>query len=291
MTGLDAAFGANRTPIYGSDVLIGVMNITTAQGGPTTFVLNYDENDLGNFIPHSTNTDAGIVGENGTIISFDPNTGRGELFDGPTPGTNPPKCGGFSAGFVNSAVVYLYDAGRGFIIDTDISTPTPPVGGTPPPCPITNNAFSGTLTPQALPTGPSPGQFAVTDFLAGNMIAQFGASASPNVPNAALTFNVDGTGGYTAGGDVTSLDTQGGNLPDVSFTGKSGNVSISDSPPTTPVLGRGALQVPPGLFGDFNPADQKFPFLVVIYVVDHNQFVGIGFNSGFDSGLMFFDPQ
>jgi hypothetical protein len=262
------------------------MNITTAQGGPTTFVLNFDENDIGTIIAHVTNTDAGTIGENGTIVSFDPTTGRGVLSDAGDSSTNPPTCGGFSAGFVNSAVFYLYDTGRGFIIDADISTPTVPGIA----CPITNNAFSGTLTPQALPTGPAPGQFTVADFLAGNVIAEFGASASPDMPDAALTFNVVTTGAYTAGGDVTTLDTQGGNLPGVSFTGNSGNISISDSI-ATPTLGRGTIELPPGLFGDFNPLDQKFPFLAIIYVIDHNQFVAIGYRSGTPSGVMLFEPQ
>jgi len=273
MTGLDSMYTATHTAVYGPDVIIGVMNTTAAAGG-STFGINFYENDLGNFISKQPDPNTGAPGENGTI-TFDPTTGRGVLSDGANLPTNVPPCGGFSAGFVNSAVFYLYDAGRGFIIDTDISTPTVQNVA----CPMTNNAFSGTLTPQV--AGPF-----TSAFVTGNYLAEFGASASPNLPNAALTFNVDGTGAYTAGGDVTSLDTQGGNLPDVSFTGKTGNVSISD-----PTLGAGVISVPPGLFGDFNPADQKFPFPALFYIIDQNEFVGIGFNAGTFSGVMFFDPQ
>jgi hypothetical protein len=274
MTGMDSMYTANHTAVYGPDVMIGVMNITTAAGA-TTFYLNFVENDLGTSISHvfNPNPDALTVGENGTIVSFDPSTGRGVLSDAAT--VNPPRCGGFSAGFVNSAVFYLYDSGRGFIIDTDISTPTIPNLA----CPMTNNAFSGTLTPQA--AGPF-----TADFFSRNFIAQFGASASSDVPNAALTFNVDTTGAYTAGGDVTSLDSQGGNLPDVSFTGNRGNVSISDQ-----TLGGGGILVPPGLLGDFNPTHQKYPFSMFFYIIDKNEFVSIGFNSGTFSGVAFFDPQ
>jgi hypothetical protein len=280
MTGLDSTYTATHTAVYGPDVIIGVMNITTAATGEITFGLNFDENDLGNFISKQPDPNTGAPAENGQIV-FDPNTGRGVLSDGPSVVAGQPTCGGFSAGFVNSAVFYLYDVGRGFIIDTDISTPTVPNLA----CPMTNNAFSGTLTPQAA------GPFTNASVL-GNLLAEFGASASPTVPNAALTFNVDSTGGYMAGGDVTTLDTQGGNLPDVSFTGNSGNVSIGGGgDPTQQALGRGILSVPPGLFGDFNPADQKFPFPVLLYVINQNEFVGIGFNSGTPSGVMFFDPQ
>src|SRR5262249_18860972 len=124
----------------------------------------------------------------------------------------------------------------------------------------------------------------------GSLVGGVGGGGWGEGAGGALTFGVDNTGAYTAGGDVTTLDTQAGNLPDVSFSGKSGNIAISDSP-ATPVLGRGTIQLPPGLFGDFNAADQKFPFLALIYIIDHNQFVTIGYNFGTPSGVMLFDPQ
>jgi hypothetical protein len=272
MTGLDGTSTPNGV-VFGPDVIIGVMNITPIAGG-STFSVNFYQNDLGSVISKQPDPNTGAPGENGTIL-FDPATGRGVLSDGPNFPTNVPPCGGFSSGFVNSAVFYLYDTGRGFIIDTDISTPTLPSVA----CPMTNNAYSGTLTPQA--AGPFN-----SASVSGNLLAEFGASASPNIPNAALAFNIDSTGAFTAGGDVTSLDppVQGGNLADVSFFGQSGNVSISD-----PTLGTGVISVPPGLFGDFNPKDQKFPFAAVFYMIDQNEFVGIGLGSV--SGVMFFDPQ
>src|SRR5208282_4060475 len=64
----------------------------------------------------------------GTLVSYDPNTGRGAV-------SFP---GGFQAGFVDSAVFYLYDNGEGYFIDTD------PSGAAGP----TNKAFSGTLVQQ-----------------------------------------------------------------------------------------------------------------------------------------------
>jgi hypothetical protein len=280
MTGMDGMSTPNGV-VFGPDVIIGVMNITPV-GADARFSLNFYQNDLGNIISKSPDPQTGLP-ETGTM-SFDPATGRGVLSDGANLPTNVPPCGGFAAGFLNSAVFYLYDTGRGFIIDTDISTPTLPSVA----CPMTNNAFSGTLTPQA--AGPFNNAS-----VSGNFLAGFGASASPNLPNAALTFNIDSTGAYTAAGDVTSLDTQGGNLPDVSFFGKSGNVSISDA-----TLGTGVILLPPGLFGDFKPQDQTVPcqptgsrcpavFPAVFYMIDQNEFVGIGLSS--ISGVIFFDPQ
>jgi hypothetical protein len=267
MTGLDSTISSNNTAVYGPDAIIGVMNIAPSTGGATTFNVNFDANDIGKILLGQA--------ENGSVVSFDPATGRGVLSDPSNTTVIPPVCGGFGAGFVNSAVFYLSDAGRGFIIDTDISTPT--VAGVV--CPMTNNAFSGTLTPQA--AGPF-----TADFISGNLIAEFGASASPELPNAELTFHVDSTtGAYTAGGDVTSLDSQGGNLPNVSFTFGSGNLSVTD-----PALGRGIMELPAPLFGNFNPA-QKYPYPALFYVIDKNEFVSIAINSGTFSGVSFFDPQ
>src|SRR5207302_49279 len=103
LTGMDEPTG---TSTVGPDVTIGLLNIS----GGTSFTLNFDTNDIGSVLTsHFTN---------GSIASFDPATGRA-VVSAP---------GDFQAGFVDSAVIYLYDQGAGFFIDTDISTPN----GTPP---------------------------------------------------------------------------------------------------------------------------------------------------------------
>jgi len=97
-------------------------------------------------------------------------------------------------------VMYFYDQGSAFFIDTDISTPD----GTPPDQAMTNNAFSGTLTPQV---GTS---FSASD-LSGNLLAGFGGTSSPNIPNLELAVNFDGsTGTYEVLGDLTSLPSEDG---------------------------------------------------------------------------------
>ena len=246
LTGMDEPSGTD-TP--GPDVVIGVMTISDGN----TFNMTFNSNDLGAIV---TSHPAA-----GTITSFDPTTGRAVLSDP----------GGFESGFVDSAVIYLYDNGSGFVIDTDISTPD----GTPPAQAITNNAFSGTLTPQ---TG---GPFNIASALSGNLIAGFGGSASSDVPNWDLGFALNTANGtYTAAGELTSLPSQDGEAINAQFAG---TYSIFNT-----VLGHGGLRVPAALFGDFTSGNT---ITASFYLIAPNRFVLIGVQSGLHSGIAFFDPQ
>lgn len=245
-TGMDEPSGTD-TP--GPDVVIGVMTISDT----SAFDLTFDSNDLGAVFNAHTGS--------GAITSFDPTTGRAVLS----------WPGGFESGFVDSAVLYYYDQGSAFIIDTDISTPD----GTPPDQAITNNAFSGTLTPQ---TATSVNASTVS----GNVIAGFGGSASSNVPNWDLAFNFDSSAGkYTALGDLTSLTSQDGEAIDGQF---SGSYQLLNS-----TTGHFAFSsIPAAVFGDFT-SGANVP--ASFYVIAPNQFVMIGQQAGTYSGIAFFDPQ
>ncbi|HTR48117.1 MAG TPA: hypothetical protein VMM16_12100 [Verrucomicrobiae bacterium] len=246
LTGMDEP-GGTDTP--GPDAIIGVMTIS----GGNAFNLTFDSNDLGTIL---TSHPAA-----GAIASFDPGTGRAVVSDP----------GGFESGFVDSAVIYLYDAGSGFVIDTDISTPD----GTPPAQAITNDAFSGTLTPQ---TG---GPFNGASALSGNLVVGFGGSASADVPNWDLGFALNSSNGtYAAAGELTSLPSQDGEAVNAQF---SGTYSMLNT-----VLGHGRFQVPAALFGDFTSGNTV---TASFYLIAPNRFVLIGVASGLHSGVAFFDPQ
>jgi hypothetical protein len=246
MTGMDSPSG---TTTIGPAVFIGVMQIAAGNA----FTLTFDSNDVGTVL---TSHPAG-----GTI-TFDPSTGRGVLADP----------GGFQNGFLDDAVFYLSDTGTGFIIDTDPSAPN----GVPPAQAITNDAYSGTLTTQA--AGPFNLQ-SVT----GNLIAQFGGSAAPTTPNVTAAFNFDPTmGAYTAAGDLTSLPSQGANLPSITF---SGTYQFFD-----PTFGHGIVNVPAPLLGDFTPV-VGLTHKVSYYLVGPNQFVCVGIDTGVFSGVGVFDPE
>jgi hypothetical protein len=246
MTGMDAVPGTANG--IGPDVIIGVMTISTANG----FSMTFDSNDLGNvLIEHPT---AGVV------TSFDSTTGRGVLSND----------GGFNAGFVNSAAFYLYDVGSAFIIDIDPSTPD----GTPPDQAVTNNAFSGTFVTQSgIPFN--------AQSLSGNLLALSGASAIPDIPNIAAVVNVNNQAGTLSGsGDLTSLNSQEGNVPNVTFNGA---YTITDAN-----LGHGSGTLPAGFFGFFQ-SNAQIP--VSFYMIAPDQFVLIGAENGANSGVSFFDPQ
>jgi len=249
MTGMDAVPGTQNG--IGPDVIIGVLTVSAGSApGVSVVDLFFDSNDLGNI---ETSHDSG----NG-IVQFDPNTGRGVIS----------ISGGFESGFVDSAVFYLFDAGAGFIIDTDPSTPT----GTPPAIAMTNIAFSGTLIPQK---GPFNSQS-----ISGNVLFLSGATAIASVvPNVEAAFNFN-TGTYNAAGDLTSLETQLGNFPNFSITG---SYSVVD-----PAHGHGTTMLPQQFFGDFS-GTQYYP--AAFYLIDSDRFVLIGRQSGIYSGVSFFDPQ
>jgi len=247
MTGMDVQPG---TQIIGPDVIIGVMNVAPGNQNGSFFNLNFDSNDIGIIL---TNHPAG-----GFVSSFDPATGRGVIN----------VAGGFQTGFVNTATFYLYDVGKGFIIDSDLSTPP----GTPPNLTSTNNAFSGTFTTQSTPP------FDNTS-LSGGLILRSGESAIPLIPNIAAGLTVDNVNGILNGiGDLTSADSQVGNAPDVMFAGKYSIVS----PPSA--SGRGLAQFPAGFFGDFSTSN---PYNASFYMIAPNQFVLIGIQPGIHSGVVF----
>ncbi|HET8924062.1 MAG TPA: hypothetical protein VFN26_13820 [Candidatus Acidoferrum sp.] len=261
VTGMDAVPGSASNQA-GPDVIIGVAKIAAIPNMPSySFNLTFDENDLGTTIFTAKPTAGFLI--------FDPTTGRGAI-------TVP---GGFGVGFMDSSVFYLNDVGQGFIIDADISTCVPggPVcpGGVPPNnYPITNNAFSGTFTPQV--AGPFSNQT-----LSGNLIFSSGASAISAIPNvdAGVTFNAS-AGTYNAKGDLTSLDSQAGLQPDITFNG---TYNVNDAG-----LGHVLVRLPQQFFGVFG-ANQ--PIFSLGYIIGPNQVVVIGIQSGVFSGVLFFDPQ
>ena len=238
MTGMDSPHGTQN---IGPDVIIGVMTITGATtSGTGIFGVTFDSNDLGIIL---TNHPAP-----GMVASFDPTTGRGVIS----------VDGGFNTGFMDSAVFYLYDAGKGFIIDADPSTNTG----------ITNNAFSGTFTTQTQ-------NFA----LSGNLIAGSVGSATIDIPNFEAAFHVNGqTGAATAMGDLKSVPL--GGVPNEAFTG---SFLITNFP-----LGYGTAMLPAGVFTPTATAQQT---PASFYMLGPNQFVLIGTQSGVYSGISFFDPE
>ena len=255
MTGMDVIPG---TTTLGPQSVVGVLNIAAA----STFSLNFDSNDVGAILTNHLT---------GGTITYDPVTGRGQLL---APSNPPASVGGFSSGFVNSAVFYLYDDGAGFVIDTDPSTPN----GTPPAQATTNNALSGTFTPQTV--GPFNPQT-----LSGNLLVGFGGSAIVGIPNMAAVFVADSSADtFSATGDATSADPPagGGNLPNIAF---SGSFAFTDL-----TVGRGIAMLPSPLFGNFTAtSNQAYP--VSFYVVGPNQLVLIAVQNGAFSGVGFADPQ
>lgn len=255
MTGIDAL--PNPSTGIGPDVIIGVLNIS----GGNKFTLTFDENDLGTVL--MTHPASGLV-------DFDPTTGRGAFSD----------LGGFQSAFMDKSVFYLYDVGKGFIIDADISTCAP---GSPPPCvpatpstAITNNAFSGTFTTQF------GGPFSASS-INGNLIGGFGATAIPDIPDIEAAITADSTAGaFTALGDMDTLSTQKGNHRNVPFGGTYFFLDAS--------LGHGSGALPPFVFGDL-VSDQGATKFTSFYMICQNQFVLIGVQSGVQSGIDFFDPE
>jgi len=272
LTGMDTVSGTTNE--VGPDVIIGVLTIPNPVGGTAaTYTLTFDENDLGKIL-------TGHSASGAITPAFDPATGRGVLS---APGS------GFGNGFMDTAVLYLYDAGAGFVIDGDISTCATTINCTPPNnYPITNNAFSGTLTPQV--TGV---QFDNTS-VSGNVTFSAGATANPNIPSvvAGMNFTFSSTAippaAYTAKGDVSSLSDQAGNnLTDVPFNG---TYSVLD-----PTLGHGLLRLPEQIFGVFPGSGQLDS--AFFYLIGPNQAVAIGIQQGNNgqpgpqSGVIFLDPQ
>jgi len=244
LTGTAFANGALSTT-----VLIGLLTVSGGQSATVNFEFNNAGNVNQGQIPSTNN--AGSVFNN----SFDPATGRVLFFQT----------------FFTSAAVYLYDVGKGFMID------------------ISNNgasrAFSGPLIPQA------QGPFSVSD-TEGTYIGVAGGSSSPAMPNldiaANLAQNPDGSQGYTSKVDFTNANLGiGVNGQVQDFGGLSGLYRLVD-----PNLGRGVISFSPGIFGDFTSGQAVYGSF---YLIGPRQFVaigqGVGGNGGDPSGILFFDPQ
>lgn len=231
---------------------IGLLRVNQpTQGQPNyPYQLQFDRNDLGNILQSHPNI--------GTIDTFNPTSGRGVI----------DSTDGFNQGFITTGVVYLDDTGDGFFLDLD---PSPVVA--PPTGPIVNYGLSGVIVPQ------SAGPFTASTF-GGNILAGFGGSAIPLLPNFAGVLNVDSSGqNYTAIGDLT--DQTRGNLPGVTF---SSQLQVSNFS-----TGYGQIGFPGGLFGDFNVVGSNE--LSTLYVIGPNRFVSIGMRSGTQSGVNIFTPQ
>lgn len=250
LTGFDEPTGTSDVrPV----VIVGLLTVTGTTNH--SYSLTFDINAIGNvLVKHGTN---------GTI-TLDPTTGRAQF-------TSPD---GFAASFVNSGALYLYDTGKGFFIEEDLSTPD----GTPPDQATTNLALSGTTLPQ---TGAPFKQ----SNLSGNVIAGFGASSSPIIPNLELGINLANSANsqtYSAVGDLTSIPTQAANLPNIQFSGTYGLVNATQ--------GYGRMQLPAAIFGDFtSPSGTQVT--ATFYMIAPNQFVGISIAPTKFSGAFFVDPQ
>jgi hypothetical protein len=236
-------------------VIVGQLTVS----GGNAFSVQFDINDIGQF----------LIGEGASgTVTFDPSTGRAAL-SAPT---------GFNTNFLNSGAWYLYDTGKGFFVEEDIST-----SGAVTASSITNRALSGTTLPQ------TAAPFQLSN-VSGNVIAGFGASSTPLVPNAALGMNIIsptavGTGkagSYTSIGDLASIATQsipqGGKIPDGPYSGR---IAFIDS--TNLANGHGLITFQAPLLGDFSSGTT---YQATFYMIAPNQFVAIAGISGSSLGTV-----
>jgi hypothetical protein len=237
ITGEDAPGGS---PVPSPDVAIGALTIAPDKSASLTF----DSNDAG-----TVKTGTTIAG---TLTFYDTNTGRGVI-------SFP---GGFDAGFMDTAVFYLFDNGTGFIIDGDAQS-----AGT-----AGNRGFSGTLSRQF------PGPYS-TATISGGLIGVSGASASPAIPNAEVALSAD-----PASGTMTGLvSVTGVGVPQLADTPIQATYSVLD-----PATGHGTAVIPGGFFGDFTP---HLMLPTSFYLIVGNQFVAIGAQAGTPSGVTFVEAQ
>jgi len=224
-------------------VEIGLLTIT----GGTTAAVNFESNTGGNAnVQQVPQTATGSVYKG----MFDPTTGRALLL----------------STFFTSGAVYLYDTGKGFLIDISSSGCL---------------GYSGEIIPQAA------GPFSNAD-LTGNSIGVAGGSSSPSIPNLDFAINFapstnSSNLNYSTLVDYT--DETGRQVPSYSLTG-TGQVQEQ-------TLGWGRISFTPGVFGDFSGTSSTV--LASFYLIGPNQFVAIGQgeNGGAGvqpSGVMYFDP-
>jgi len=252
ITGMDIVPGTN---IVEPDVIVGVMSISEG----TNFSLTFDANDEGDIKP--THTISGTV-------TFDPSTARGVAS----------VVGGFNTGFIEHAVFYTYDVGKGYMIDGDSYQNIPPANS------ITNNGFSGTFTSQAAGL--------TAQSISGGVVSVFNGAAAPDpsggtlttdLPYVAATFNFANMNGtFTGVGALTSFTTGFTEVAN-SNLGLDGSFSIVDT-----VVGRGTANVPTAVFGHY-PAFQAIS--ATFYMIAPNSFVLIGTQQGVYSGVALFEPN
>lgn len=252
LTGMDIVPGTNNVE---PDVIIGVISIS----GGTNFSLTFDANDEGNIKP--THKISGTV-------TFDPSTGRGVAA----------VVGGFNTGFIEHAVFYLYDVGKGYMIDGDSYQNIPPANS------ITNNGFSGTFTPQAADL--------TAQSISGGVVSVFNGAAAPDpsggtlttdLPYIAATFDFAGMSGtFTGVGALTSFTTGFAEVGNSNLA-LNGSFSIVDT-----VVGRGMAELPTAVFGNY-PAIQTIS--ATFYIIAPNSFVLIGTQQGVYSGVALFQPN
>jgi hypothetical protein len=229
------------------DVMIGQLTVTGSSVGASA-TAQFDENSAGSV--HLNSTGGGAIYNS----PFDATTGRVVIVNS----------------FIVAAAVYLYDTGKGFVIDV-----TPGGVGV-------NRAASGPLLPQAAPP------VSAQSDLSGNLIALGGGSSSPSVPNFDMAATFDGASTYSAEGDLASSNTAiNGNGQFPGFNLASDAFKIVDA-----TFGHGEIFLLGGLFGDPNAGSTD---VASFYLIGPNQFVAMGLGpstvGGIPSGILFFDPQ
>lgn len=239
LTGSAPLNGAKSTA-----VLVGVL---TVSGNSTA--ANYETNFAGG----NTNQNPNII--TGSVFTpLDPTTGRALLLNT----------------FFTSAAVYLYDTGKGFLIDITSGS---------------SHALSGPLIPQAL------GPFTASE-IGGTYIGLAGGSSVPAIPNLDFAASLDANAmTYSDEVDFTSNLSVGpsgnGQVQNFAFTGFQWVL-------VDPASGRGEISFPPTVFGDFTSTTGQ-PTFASFYLIGPRQFVAIGQGSdglgGEPSGVLFFDPQ
>jgi hypothetical protein len=241
LTGAETSGGSTAT-----DAIVGVITVSGGSGG--TAIASFEGNFAGSVSPMQ-NPSFG----NGSVFSFDPATGRGVLLNT----------------FFFGVGVYLYDVGKGFVIDL-----TPSGHGV-------NRGFSGPLVPQVA------GPFSVQGDIAGNAIAVAGGSSTAAIPNLDFAVTFDDAGAYSTEVDFTSNNLSIGSNGQAQNAIRQGAYVLTDAN-----VGRGTISFVPGIFGDFSAVD---PVFGSFYIISPHQFVAIGQgplgNGGDSSGILYFDPQ
>jgi len=248
-TSVIALTGVNRTNTA-SSVIIGVLSIAGGNASTATF----DTNNGGTVA--TAQTTSGVF-----FSPFDPTTGRCLIANSPSIATN----------FVGASLIYLYDTGKGFLIDV---TPNNNAGSF-------NFGYSGSLSLQ------SAGPFTIPTHLSGNAVGVAGASSEASIPNIDFALNLAAgaasPANYSAMIDLTTSNLGVGASGQVADVPLSSEYIIDDAN-----LGRGRMGFTGGVFGNFSDPSTD---IASIYLVGPNQFVAIEQSGIGPSGILFFDPE